>query len=496
MLHRKQCWLAVVAAIPLAIGVSAIARSGSGGSPGPGSGGSGVAGGSGSGGGAAGTGGIAGSGGGCPTSCDDDFDCTVDTCAAGHCTHSIGPNSGATACPVGQYCTVEKGCVASPACATTDQCVESLKGDACKTNIKCDPKSSVCLFDILDKDADKHPPIACGGDDCDDSNASVHPGATESCNGEDDDCDGAVDNEATCPNDPDKLQECADMHLCQCKTENSCPSGCVNKQTDPANCGQCGNACVASANCTDGKCVCAAADQCDGVCVDKANDLQNCGGCGITCPEGGVCNAGECVCLAEQVVCGGTCVDTTSDALHCGGCGNLCEPGQECIDGSCGIPVGGACTWQAGKDPCTKGSWCHGPGCGIGTCQKVPTCKGYGGGALDPVCGCDGLTYWNGFSADCAMMSVASSGVCSPGIPCGGPASTPCVSGYCNQQASSGGSCGSASGTCWGLHSYSLFCDSATTTSGVRMCADSTCARMCSAIKTGAPYYSDPTCPP
>ncbi len=35
------------------------------------------------------------------------------------------------------------------------------------------------------------------GDDCDDDNASVYPGAEEVCNGFDDNCDGQVDNAAT-----------------------------------------------------------------------------------------------------------------------------------------------------------------------------------------------------------------------------------------------------------------------------------------------------------
>jgi hypothetical protein len=34
-------------------------------------------------------------------------------------------------------------------------------------------------------------------DDCDDSNAAIHPGATEVCNGKDDDCDGTVDEGVT-----------------------------------------------------------------------------------------------------------------------------------------------------------------------------------------------------------------------------------------------------------------------------------------------------------
>ena len=45
-----------------------------------------------------------------------------------------------------------------------------------------------------DADGDAHASVACGGDDCDDSDATIHPKAPELCNDVDDDCDGTKDN--------------------------------------------------------------------------------------------------------------------------------------------------------------------------------------------------------------------------------------------------------------------------------------------------------------
>ncbi len=45
----------------------------------------------------------------------------------------------------------------------------------------------------VDRDGDGFFAITTGGDDCDDGNAAVHPGATEACNLRDDNCDGAID---------------------------------------------------------------------------------------------------------------------------------------------------------------------------------------------------------------------------------------------------------------------------------------------------------------
>jgi cysteine-rich repeat protein len=54
---------------------------------------------------------------------------------------------------------------------------------------------SSCTTQCIDNDQDGYSPTGgiCGPVDCNDMNANVHPGATEICNGIDDDCDGLID---------------------------------------------------------------------------------------------------------------------------------------------------------------------------------------------------------------------------------------------------------------------------------------------------------------
>jgi hypothetical protein len=61
------------------------------------------------------------------------------------------------------------------------------------------------------------------GVDCDDADASVHPGAAEVCNGTDDDCDAQVDEG-------------------------------IDLQVDLQNCGACGRRCAANESCVGGEC--------------------------------------------------------------------------------------------------------------------------------------------------------------------------------------------------------------------------------------------------
>lgn len=205
------------------------------------------------------------------------------------------------------------------------------KGDACKTGIKCDPATSLCLFDVLDKDSDGHPPQVCGGDDCDDSVARVHPGATETCDGEDNDCNGPVDDGATCS---DPLKACT-AGACACKPENKCGSSCVDTSTSTLHCGTCGHACGTGFACIAGTCDCASPlSACGGSCLDTTGDPANCGACGNTC-GGGTCSGGVCQCSAPRIACGATCVDSGTDPANCGGCGNVCTGGATCSSGRC-----------------------------------------------------------------------------------------------------------------------------------------------------------------
>jgi hypothetical protein len=86
--------------------------------------------------------------------------------------------------------------------------------------------------------------------------------------------------------------------------QSLCTSGCVDLQTDPANCGSCGDACssgvcqqgVCASSCAKGLTSCPAVG--GRVCVDLQDDQNNCGACGNACVAT-QCTNGACVVVLQ-----------------------------------------------------------------------------------------------------------------------------------------------------------------------------------------------------
>jgi hypothetical protein len=215
----------------------------------------------------------------------------------------------------------------------------------------------------------------------------------------------------------------------------ACGDACVNLQSDPNHCGACGDACPASAVCSEGACAAACGGdtiECEGICVDPRYDVMNCGDCGTVCGAGEVCSDGICAagCGGGSTKCGDACVDTTLDPAHCGVCGNACPPGEVCSASGCGLVCAGGTTKcgdtcvPLGQDPshcgacgnaCDAGKVCTEGFCALacsgGTAKCGNVCVNL---SVDPAhCGECG--------SSCPPNQVCSQGLC--GVFCGGGSS-------------------------------------------------------------------------
>ena len=182
----------------------------------------------------------------------------------------------------------------------------------------------------------------------------------ESCNGVDDDCNGTVDDGATCPKPGDVCHEGSCVGKC----------GVGEFKCDP------GTACDAKSGlCVDPKCVgvsCDAGQACKGgACVAPCGD--------VTCPHGLECIDGACVdlcasahCAAGQVCRRGVCFAgcASCDGVACAD-GTKCDPSSgDCVDPSCATPCAagtfcksGTCVDDCDGAKCPSGQTCVGGAC-------------------------------------------------------------------------------------------------------------------------------------
>ena len=170
-----------------------------------------------------------------------------------------------------------------------------------------------------------------------------------------------------------------------------------------------------------------------------------------------------------------------------GGAGAAGGAGGEMTSSTTGTGGGGPgpCVWG---DDCGAGYYCLAPDCGAGMCVQKP----FAGGQPpqpDPVCGCDGVTYWNKEVAASLGASVAATGSCSMPIACS--PNMGCPPGMkCNREVADKVSCSpDVMGQCWGTPiQCSLDGPKA------RACSNDTCELQCSLVQSQNPWFADPTC--
>jgi hypothetical protein len=232
-----------------------------------------------------------------------------------------------------------------------------------------------------DADADGIEAWSCGGLDCDDEDASVRPGADESCgNGRDDDCDGLVDEDCACA--PGDLQACWEG-LPEQRGVGACSDG-VRRCTAEGVWGPCAFAVLPGPE-AEG------CDRLDSDC-DGIADPPSCSGC----PDGAVeiCGNGlddDCdwtidpadLCAASCDAASWACCSENPPALH----GFACEEGSGLEP--CNVR---ACLDLDGAPETTCSKACDASGCVCG--RSGPT------GEVAPVADC-------GFSTPCARLDCA-----------------------------------------------------------------------------------------
>jgi hypothetical protein len=190
------------------------------------------------------------------------------------------------------------------------------------------------------------------------------PPMDEVCDGDDDDCNGAIDDDAPCPNDG----------LCY---EGSCRRPCDPNEEFPCSVGfACemvpeddGYYCL-----PDACAACGADERCENdVCVDRCQ--------GVSCGDGEACQQGECVdchtlgCADGELCFAGQCQADACASADCaadeicrdGSCSAVCEDAT-CPDGERCAASGDRCE----ADPCSEVTCAASEYCDDGECRADP----------------------------------------------------------------------------------------------------------------------------
>ena len=305
----------------------------------------------------------------------------------------------------------------------------------CPGKAVCVAGEPLCLPDpdLPDLDGDGVPDVCdpdADGDgfgteeDCAPLDPTIHPGAEESCDGLDNDCNGQIDDDL-----------CEDDNPCTTDACEPDTGACTHApQPDGTACDADGSGCTGPDACLGGECAAGSpmlcpgsADGCVlGICVSTGAAAFECTQSpappGAACEDGDNCTAGD-VCTGDGTcIAGGAvpgccnksveCDDSSPctldacdpelkqcthkklpDGIACDADGDGCTGGDECFAGTCapGVPV--AC--PPPPDPCALGV-CTSTGPETYSCQPVPiptgsACEDGKACTIGDACGADGL---------------------------------------------------------------------------------------------------------
>ncbi|MBD3310360.1 hypothetical protein GF351_04020 [Candidatus Woesearchaeota archaeon] len=296
----------------------------------------------------------------CPSGLDcDDTDPGINPGAAEMCDDSIDNDCNYLADDEDPKCICEDndqdGFGAGAACSPPLDCdddnlyVNPGAQEVCNDNIDNDCDSYVDTDDddcpsvvsCSDADSDGYTDISCGGSDCDDSDALVHPFAAELCDLKDNDCDGSIDEGISCV-------ICGDNVCNGFETSSKCPQDCTTSEgcfeyddgvmirdtggDEEIFVDSCQNVQMISiASCPSGY---GSSSQCDYGCITEMEGADRCAVCGDDVCEGfePYVDCADC----DGLACGDGVCSSAEDALTCP---SDCTSGEICLDYGPGIFV-------------------------------------------------------------------------------------------------------------------------------------------------------------